>query len=283
MNLQFFGGSGAPSGRRTGGGGSTSLQPSPELNKVQPDIGYKDNIEYEFDRMLKGYKSAYGEKITEKDLQLLEDKMREMTNSDEVYVGIRLEIDKLGKILTDGRFKSQFETGTSGGMLSPVRRSEVEALEMGYPDSTNPKDRPVYGMLFDGEIKPSKGASAFYGGVVAIFKPSIKQYATVTMEDSLNYEGNIMPSPLLKPSRYSISSFGGYFPSQTFKEMYDMSKTGKIRPSKLKEIDYTEVQIHGGHATTSNIDRIVFSKNTPTSKIPVNELKKYGIKWEIEK
>ena len=61
---------------------NAALQPSPELDKVK-----------------------------------IEDKMREMTNSDEVHVGIRFQPQYLDAILNSGRFKSQFETGSSGGLL----------------------------------------------------------------------------------------------------------------------------------------------------------------------
>lgn len=281
MDLQFFGGSGAPSGRRGGGGNETPqlLQPSPELDKIQPESELKQRIEDFFNKVVKKFEKYLG---TEKDLKLLEDKLHEMTNSDEVYVGIRFDPKNLEKILEDGRFKSQFETGTSGGVLDNWIRSNVESGLMGYSDSIDPVKRPIYGMLFDGktpsDINLSDGdasISSRYGKAVAIFKRDVKQYSTVTFGDSLD-GGTLYPSPLLKPSRYSIT--GGLMP---IKSVQDIAKKGKMRPSGFSE--YVEVQIHGGHATTSNIDRIVFARDTPKESIPVDKLKAHGIKWSIEK
>lgn len=283
MNLQFFGGSGASSGRKAGGGGSTSLQPSPELlNRIRPDPNYAQNVLDKFDENVELCERVYGEIITEKDLKTIEKKMREMTNSDEVYVGVRFNANDLEKILADGRFKSQFETGTSNGLLNSSIRADAESILMGYSDSTSPKDRPVYGMLLDGktpsDIPLSEARGAAYGNVVAIFKPSVKRHATVTMEDSIDDFGSILPSPLLRPFRYSISA-----DYDKISEMNDLAKQRKIRPRDFELIKYAEVQIHGGQATTSNIDRLIFSKDTPKSEIPVEKLKSHGIKWEIEK
>ena len=260
------------------------LQPSPELDKVQPFSQFRENVELGFKKMLDSYNKSLKTKITEDDLKLIEDKMREMTNSNEVYVGIRFKINDLEKILADGRFKSQFETRTSGGYFNDVLRADMENTAMGYGiKSTKPKDRPIYGMLFDGktpsDIKASDEymRSGCYGSVVAIFKPEIKRYATVGFGDSL-MQKNMVLLPLLNPSRYSMPS-----ERPIFIEIKNLAKAGELKPSQFKKIRYAEVQIHGGQATVSNIDRIIFARNTPKEKIPVNELKKYGVKWEMEK
>ena len=283
MDLQFFGGSGAGSGRRVRGGGNETpqlLEPSPELDKIQPKTSYKQHIENSFNKMVRDYTDYLGENI-EKDLISIEDKLRKMTNSNEVYVGIRFNNEVLGQILDDGRFKSQFETGTSKGILDNNRRNNFESKAMGYSKSTDPAKRPIYGMLFDGKTPADvrlsdRDLGSQYGGVVAIFKPNIKQYSTLTIGDSLDRENHMYPSPLLKPSRYSMPEV-----AINVKEMQHLAKQEKIKPSDY--FDCFEVQVHGGHATTSNIDRIVFSKNIPKSDIPVNELKAHGIKWSIEK
>ena len=44
-----------------------------------------------------------------------------------------------------GRFKTQFETNTSGGMLGPSSRADAEEHLFSYPHSLDPKKRPVYG------------------------------------------------------------------------------------------------------------------------------------------
>ena len=289
MNLQFFGGRGGKSGKKSNNASSTTLQPSIELDLIQPKKEYAQDVNEAFNEMLQDYKQETGETITENDLKLIEDKMREMTSSDEVHVGIRFQPQYLDAILNDGRFKSQFETGTSEGYLDTDVRSEFENLSMGYYSFTSPEDRPIYGMLFEGktaaDIKPSQFGGDFYGGAVAIFKPSVKAHATVTFEDSLDYDRFLQPSPLLKPSRYSISSqnYSGFTRFSSFAEFHDLSKgKGRMRIGDFSTIDYMETQIHGGQATIKNIERIIFPKGTSQSSIPVDLLKKHNIKWNVE-
>jgi hypothetical protein len=51
----------------------------------------------------------------------------------------------LKALLEDGRFKTQFESGTSMGILDPNVRAEVESFLMGIPIDLDPTLRPVYG------------------------------------------------------------------------------------------------------------------------------------------
>lgn len=91
------------------------------------------------------------------------------------------------KILDSGRFKSQFETGTSGGFLNPAFRRKVERRQLGFDTKTPDADRPIYGFVKDKLIKSeAKKKSTFYGEIDIELKPSIKRRATVTFGDSLN-------------------------------------------------------------------------------------------------
>ena len=93
------------------------------------------------------------------------------------------------------------------------------------------------------------------------------------------FTGKIQPSPLLKPSRYSIPS-----DRQIFKRYYTNSKLGV--KMNLRQVvhgdDYAEVQIHNGQARVSNISHLIFPKGTPNSLIPVSRLQQLGITWNIE-
>ena len=287
MNLQFFGGRGAKSDKS----GAT-------LSKIQPESSYMQDVQSDFEWILNIIAKHGGinyniVNITENDLQIMEEKMRKMTNSSDIHVGIRFDPKNLEEIINSGRFKSQFETGTSGGILDTQRRSDLEKRSMGYSLNLSPKDRPIYGMLFEGKntsnIKISEAGGKHYGEAVAILKPSVKTHSTVTFYDSLDLDGSIQPSPLLKPSRYSIPTREGHgFRTADFiEEFYHASKSKQ--PMKLNKLNkrtktpYVEVQIHGGKAKVSNIEQIIFPRGTPKSLIPIEILRKNNIKWSIER
>ena len=281
----------ALSGRRRKGGASANQnKPLNELKKVKPSSGYATEVEKNFEKALKDYQKNGKVTISESDLLELENKLQEMTNSDEIRVGIRFSPYHLKEILNDGRFKSQFETGTSGGALNNYFRSQVEKEQMGYKKKLNPEDRPIYGMLFEGknssEIKPSKSEGGFYGSAVAIFKPSVKAHTTVTFDDSLNNfkTKQVYPSPLLAPKRYSIEAETFGIGSMYSELSRVRANGGKMRlENVVSPFTYAEVQIHNRQATVSNIERIIFPKSFSKDDIPVDFLRKQGIKWNIEK
>ena len=284
MDLQFFGGRGGGSGRKNKR--ASILQPAPELDKIKPESQYMDILKMKFNTMLRTYQQNLSETVTENDLLAIEDKVREMLSSNEVHIGIRFHAEDLKAILNDGRFKSQFETGKSGGSYDPAFRRKAEKEQMGYKKSTLKQDRPIYGMLFEGKdtskISPTQFGGVHYGDVVAILKPSVKTHSTVTFEDSLSVHGGVCTSPLLKPSRYSIPT--SY---KTFHNFYESSKSGgKMQLSKVITNNisgYAEVQIHNRQATVSNIERLIFPKWFSKDDIPVDFLRKQGIKWNTEK
>src|SRR6185312_5251016 len=107
------------------------------------------------------------------------------------------------KLLNDDRFRTQFETNTSSGLLSPSTRAAWEEYAFGIPnhfDADNydidpeteepipmkPEDpihRPIYGYIDEANARsPHYGASQ-YGDVDFVMKPHVRNRTTFTWRD----------------------------------------------------------------------------------------------------
>lgn len=266
------------------------MLPSPELERVKPTPEYQRIIDSKRRFAFEDLEHSKGMKITESDVRSAEEKIKNLLASDDIHVGIKFNPANLESILKSGRFKSQFETGKSGGMLDFTCRAELEHDQMSYSATLSPHERPVYGMLF--ELKdvsavnltdPRDGGEQ-YGNSVAFFRKDIKRYATFTGGDSLDDEGNVLPSPILSPSLKSVEqtslTLGRLFEAVNGEDELRLSHCayrGVYRDS------YVEAQIHGGHATVDNIEHIVFGRDVPERDIPKEMLKEHKISWSREK
>lgn len=136
-------------------------------------------------------------------------------------VTIAVQPDVLDKILESGRFKSQFETGTSMGTLDFGQRAQSEAVQLGYHPSVEPSKRPIYGYLTqNGQIdRNSLTEVRMYGAVQLMMKKDIESRSTYTGGDSLG-RPTYKPAPIGTPSADAVWS-----------------------PHK---IEYAETQLHGG-------------------------------------
>jgi hypothetical protein len=115
------------------------------------------------------------------------------------------------KVLTDGRFKSQFESNKSGGMYDLGRR-KTEEVEQGIPVNSKLKDRPIYGYLASQlsvdensarDVNNEKPTNTFtvntsrveqYGNLRVLLNDDVKERTTYTLRDSLQ-QGSL-PQPL---------------------------------------------------------------------------------------
>jgi hypothetical protein len=158
----------------------------------------------------------------------------EQTKNPDVMIAVPTHI--VEKMLrTDGRFKSQFETGTSRGSLSYEARSEQEAANFGTHPSVDPKSRPIYGYVRKGDASFRsivEGEVRQYGEVHFVLKKEVHDRTTFTTEDSLLRP--IHPAPLKKPNYLAAMPY----------------YHGGSR--------YTEAQIHGG-LSLKDVDRVVVS------------------------
>ena len=137
------------------------------------------------------------------------------------------------KVLTDGRFKSQFESNKSGGMYDRSRR-KTEEVEQGIPVNSKLSERPIYGYLASQlsvdensarDVNNEKPTNTFtvnssrveqYGDLRVLLNDDVKERTTYTLRDSL-LQGSL-PQPLSeKVTRNNLvtaglharSSYGG--------------------------------------------------------------------------
>lgn len=255
--------------------------PSPELGDIRPGPEYLDEVKA--GQMVAREQDG----ITDDDLRLLEEKFKELLASDSTRLGSRCDIETLENILNDGRMKSLFETGTSGGAKDPPYRSIVELMQMSYPEDSLPQDRPIYGMLFDAAdlsgLNPSEWRGRNYGSAVIVFKHEAKRYATFTVGDSLNSypQALVAPSPMLEPSADSVPSYIWRFVLKDIRQGAPLSVKSVSRQPLVSNA-YIEAQIHKNRATIDQIEAVVFGKDIPDEKIPRELLRKRGIPWRKE-
>lgn len=127
-------------------------------------------------------------------------------------VTIAIKLEDLFKVFKDKRFKNQFETMTSNGMLDDKFRKISEAAVQNIPVQAAPTERSIYGYittnqkiqntvpdetfensikrLWDNKLSINSDAVDQYGDIRIVLKPEVKQRTTVTIGDSL-YSGKL--------------------------------------------------------------------------------------------
>ena len=168
-------------------------------------------------------------------------------------------------MIKDGRWKSQFETGTSNGTLDPERRAGAEEQMFGFEKkiNLNSQTRPIYGYFTDGEngeinsggeVPPPNNVHQYGEINFKIKKEKALKRATVTFQDSLGSYDEYPPTPASKPHYGSLMIGYRYLP------------LGGINTTKKKNWGdrYTEVQYHGG-LTMDDVESIhISTKNGMT-------------------
>ncbi len=91
----------------------------------------------------------------------------------------------LKQVLDSGRVKSQFETGASGGTLSPRAREEVEHQFFGYPKNLAPKARPIYGYLTHDPSQQHPVAYNYGAHTLVLHRPRVWHRTSVFLGDTL--------------------------------------------------------------------------------------------------
>jgi len=151
-------------------------------------------------------------------------------DGDEV-VTLNAEEDVVMRIFTpeDGRYKTQFETGSSRGVLSTRQRAAQELASFSLHPSLEPSLRPVYGQVhpqgFDSEIN---GLASQYGRIALVVDKKTNARTTWNEGDSLNMV-----------TTHSELSFPTYHGSSEFTASSQVFGSGDVG-------GYLEAQIHGG-------------------------------------
>ena len=95
---------------------------------------------------------------------------------------VRVPPEVLDALSADGRWRTQFETGTTRGRIDFDQRRRVEDHRYGVAADHPDADRPVYGYVGD---PISDSAAAGYGDIVFHVKPEVAGRTTVVFGDSL--------------------------------------------------------------------------------------------------
>ncbi len=153
-------------------------------------------------------------------------------------ISVRRTFQGAAGILDDGRFKSQFETGTSGGAFAPYRRKEAEFWGLGATNELPDKKRPIYGY-----VATEKADRAYpYGPIEFVLKERVKDRTTITFGDSLGrFDGtNLVGAPVrsLDTGCWDRRVWDAYV-------------------GDWRAMSYIEAQIHGG-VSLQDVEKVVF-------------------------
>jgi hypothetical protein len=152
-------------------------------------------------------------------------------------------------VFDSGRIKSQFESGTSSGILNRETRLEFENKYFGYPRDTPDIERPIYGYLSPKGTPSEKDVSTLsqYGDIVVKLKDSERGRVTFNLGDSLDQTrgGGLDPftRPVLAPSKLSEPDIRSI--SLDLFDPAKITKTNRIK-DRMGKIDYVEAHVHGG-------------------------------------
>lgn len=213
------------------------------------------------------------EKLTDEDIELIDKTMRQLIKNNEFCMRVPSRV--LSKIINEGKFKNQFETGTSGGSLNRRDREAASANLFGADtQSLEDQDYEKYGYLgesdFAHEIKEYKYSVRQYGDVRVVFdKNKMRSRTTFTTDDSLGpaLDRDIVAGDVNNPRANGI--IYKEIP-KALKKMRDIDvKTGIYKESDVevmhdpmafvKEVmtynRYIELQYHG-QVTTEYIGKL---------------------------
>ena len=84
----------------------------------------------------------------------------------------------------DGLYRTQFETGTSGGSTNLVRRRGWERRMFGDVYDNKDTERPVYGNLNLVPHRSGDRSARQYGGSYMVLKEPVRKRCTITSRDS---------------------------------------------------------------------------------------------------
>lgn len=200
-------------------------------------------------------------------------------------IAVRVTPGEIDKILSDGRFKTQFESGKSKGLKNTGLRANVEEQWFGLPEDYDPKKRPIYGYVMVDGVRPaglgasdmfdvSTDALSQYGQIQVVLKDDVRRRTTAMFGDSLNNRNDGIPSPVDDPSWQSYSPA----PTKTMLTRGLTSEDRSVDDHEFRAGTYAEAQIHGG-VTLDDIDEIIFP--TTPSAATRKKLDDAGVKWRV--
>lgn len=159
---------------------------------------------------------------------------------------IAVSDDDIFKVISDGRFKTQYETRDSNGAYMPMLRRTRETAYMGVPQGAPATERPIYGFLAvqtSGKT-PNTGSYnsdrwnvdnsdvAQYGDVRVVLKENVVERTSYTLPDSL--DGYALSRPLGEVHTPATVAAAGIHHDQV------------ISSGGFQREGYAEAQVRGG-------------------------------------
>ncbi len=196
---------------------------------------------------------------------------------------IRIRPNQFLSVLGDGRFKSQFETGTSGGILDAETRRRVEARVLGLKPNTSAPERPIYGYFSGADFKdfetPHEVVVKGYGHISVKLKPGVRKRASATGGDSLVRVG-ILQGRMAADADSTSAGIGDYNWKKVHDAIFNRGLTGEaLRREMIHQLQYIEAQFHG-RLGIEDIAEVAFRSEPPA---PLREaLDAKGIKWRVK-
>lgn len=253
----------------------------PSLDHVQPSKAWQDSYHKKQKAAWAGFAKEHGMTLAQYKKAVDKHTKELLKNAD---IWMRRSPEDLQKILTDGEFKTAFDVGMKpGAKYSLFQRAEGEKNVFGLDHNLDKELRPTYNYLTDNANGGESWRLDGYGSVAIKLKSNLKQYSTVTAEDSLGSTGGgneslLVPKPIKSANRdiYNVShSPNPYAP-------------GLLDPLKIKSIDdgmnkdyyrYFEAQTHK-RIKTSDIKEVVFTYHPDYATQAL--LKQQKIKWRVK-
>ena len=182
--------------------------------------------------------------------------------------------ETIEKIAKDGKVKSQFEVGKSGGLLDLHARDAFEKRVFGYREGA---ERPIYGYITS-EAGSYNTSVSQYGNVTIKLKKEARERTTIIFGDSydrLYIQNAGTPVLLNKPNINCICARGEDLSTvdQIINKIKNATKMNE--DMIINEYGYIEAQIHGG-VYLKDIESIYFPDKYDEKVVKL--LKKKGIK-----
>lgn len=260
----------------------TPTKPKETPKKVDPIDVFMNTFSEGLDSNIKTLKnfelnstSWYNDRIKEyipfEDIRLASENLKEILENSEP--SMRFKSENVDKLLETDRFLNQFETGTSGGSLSPNDRRRATRQLFGSDDDLFKKrDYEKYGYFGNKDFYEDFayndkiiGGTDQYGDVIVRFsKDKVMSRTTFTINNSLGPAswGQIVADNPISPHLVGIDE-------SYLMDHIDVLKQGKIKsPEALVDelrVRYIEAQFHGDLGL-SDVSSVCFTTKPPTNK-----------------
>lgn len=268
--------------------------------KGNPEL--KSHIKSHIIEIEREFKDAYKKEATKMGMSVeeykavLQDLVEKIIEKSKGHIAIRHDTVLPLIFAPDGRFKSQFETSTSGGAMSPTSRSQTEYGFFGFKNDLEfeAEKRPIYGYMtnqqtgWTGEgYRPSVG---HYGDTFCKIKDEkFKSSATFTVGDSLHQYDHQAATPVGKPHFTSFSQPPGKDEIDSIKKYINgevSSLNGYIEVQYHDQLQLSDIETVKCSLDLLGLDEInKISKHLFefTRKLPVEKSKDIDFNFEITK